>query len=187
MDEMNLSDKKGRGRPAKDVEHRISVRLTQRQLSVLIDIGHDFRLYPKSTAGVNTSEVVQRMLDKAADIKTRFFDEGENGILYDNIISQILNSSDEFYAMADECVDESNREHYLERGKMLAAVASLLEELNYNDAKPDVIKKEFAFGFGEKTGHYIGVEQGRKIDKKYNDKLYAVETRRYHKRRSVTE
>lgn len=170
--EENVSDKK-RGRPSKGVDwSKICVRLSKEQSGFLCDIGHDFKIYYKSHAGVNTSEVIQTMLDKFSSIKERFFDSDENGILYDNILSQIVYTSNEYYDLADKCDDDSMREHYLDRGRIMAIVASALEELNYNDLKPDVTQQGFRFGHGENTGRFMGVEQERKIDKKYNDKKY---------------
>lgn len=166
-----LSDKK-RGRPAKGVSNRVSVRLTPEQDSILCRIGHDFRVYTKASQDMNKSAVLQLILDKAAYLKERFFDVSENGILYDNIISQLINSSDEFYSIADNCADESKRDHYIERGDVMATIANILESVNYNDLKPDVTQKCFRFGYGEKTGRYMGVDQQRKVDKKYNKKLF---------------
>ena len=161
---------KKRGRPSKGVDNaRISVRLSSGQHSVLCGIGHDFYIYPKSSMSVNASEVIQRMLDKAARLKTRFFDERENGILFDNIQTQLIAASHEFYKLADDCKDESQREHYLERGETMAKIAHILEDVNYNDLKPDVTQKMFIFGSEKGTGRFIGVEQERKIDKKFDD------------------
>lgn len=166
-----LSDKK-RGRPAKGVSNRVSVRLTPAQDSILCRIGHDFRVYAKASQDMNKSAVLQLILDKAAYLKERFFDEGKNGILYDNIISQLLQSCEDFYSIADACNDDAQREYYVDRGENMARIASILEDINYNDLKPDVTQKGFGFGRHKKTGRFMGYGDQRKIDKNYNKKLF---------------
>ena len=170
-----LSDKKKKGRPSIGVDTRVTVRLTDDLDRALYRFGHDYCIYPDNDMSVNRSSVIRKLIEKFSAIKKEYFEprDSDGEMLFDIMIEYLLTANEDYYKWADMTDDENEKQRYLNDGETFAKIAYLLNnDFNYNDNRPDVAQKRFKFGYGDKTGRYIGISQERKYDKKYKDKLW---------------